>query len=106
MNIGRVPRLLSVRLLARLHSQSSVHTPIATKAVDAHPPFARYAHGCVVPPHARLIACSGQLGITKDGAIPDGAEAQLSRQWTDGASEMRTTRHVAAGEPLCFSYLG
>ena len=78
MIIGRVPRLLSVRLLARLHSQSSVHTPIATKAVDAHPPFARYAHGCVVPPHARLIACSGQLGITKDGAIPDGAEAQTA----------------------------
>ena len=51
MIIGRVPRLLSVRPLARRLSLS-VHTPIATAAVDAHPPFARYAHGRL-PPHAR-----------------------------------------------------
>ena len=41
-----------------------------------HPPFARYAHGVEVPAGSRLVFCSGQLGIGKDGAVPDGVEAQ------------------------------
>jgi 2-iminobutanoate/2-iminopropanoate deaminase len=41
-----------------------------------HPPFARYAHGVEVPPEHRLVFCSGQLGIGKDGFIPEGVEAQ------------------------------
>lgn len=40
------------------------------------PPFARYAHGVEVPPGARLVVTSGQLGMTSDLAIPEGAEAQ------------------------------
>jgi len=41
-----------------------------------HPPFANYAHGVEVGSGARIIFCSGQLGIGWDGAIPDGVEAQ------------------------------
>jgi 2-iminobutanoate/2-iminopropanoate deaminase len=41
-----------------------------------HPPFARYAHGVEIPAGNRLVFCSGQLGISKDGTIPDGVEAQ------------------------------
>jgi enamine deaminase RidA (YjgF/YER057c/UK114 family) len=41
-----------------------------------HPPFARYAHGVEVPPGSRLVFCSGQLGIGRDGVIPEGVEAQ------------------------------
>jgi 2-iminobutanoate/2-iminopropanoate deaminase len=41
-----------------------------------HPPFARYAHGVEVPQGSRLVFCSGQLGIGRDGAIPEGVEAQ------------------------------
>jgi len=41
-----------------------------------HPPFARYAHGVEIPSGNRVVFCSGQLGIAKDGAIPEGAEAQ------------------------------
>lgn len=41
-------------------------------------PFARYSHGIEVPPGARLLFCSGQLGITSDGQVPDGAEAQAA----------------------------
>ena len=41
-----------------------------------HPPFANYAHGVEVPPGARVIFCSGQLGIGRDGAIPETVEAQ------------------------------
>ena len=41
-----------------------------------HPPFANYAHGVEIPPGARLVLCSGQLGVGRDGAIPEGVEAQ------------------------------
>jgi 2-iminobutanoate/2-iminopropanoate deaminase len=41
-----------------------------------HPPFARYAHGVEIPAGNRLVFCSGQLGIGKDGVVPDGVEAQ------------------------------
>ncbi len=41
-----------------------------------HPPFANYAHGLEVKPGARIVFCSGQLGIDPDGAIPDDVESQ------------------------------
>jgi 2-iminobutanoate/2-iminopropanoate deaminase len=41
-----------------------------------HPPLANYAHGVEIDPAARVVFCSGQLGVDRDGAIPDGVEAQ------------------------------
>lgn len=41
-----------------------------------HPPFAQYAHGMEIPPGNRLVFCSGQLGIGRDGVIPEGVEEQ------------------------------
>ena len=41
-----------------------------------HPPFANYAHGVEVAAGARLLFCSGQLGIGRDGAVPNDVEAQ------------------------------
>ena len=41
-----------------------------------HPPFANYAHGVEVPAGSRVVFCSGQLGIGRDGAIPESVEAQ------------------------------
>ena len=41
-----------------------------------HPPFANYAHGLEIPGGSRVVFCSGQLGIEKDGTIPEGVEAQ------------------------------
>lgn len=40
------------------------------------PPFARYSHSVVVPAGARLLFCSGQLGIGPDEHVPPEAEAQ------------------------------
>ncbi|WP_029030017.1 RidA family protein [Salinarimonas rosea] len=40
------------------------------------PPFANYAHAVEVPPGARLVFASGQLGIDADEHVPDGAGAQ------------------------------
>jgi 2-iminobutanoate/2-iminopropanoate deaminase len=34
-------------------------------------PLARYSHGVEVPAGARLVFCSGQVGIGADGAIPE-----------------------------------
>lgn len=49
-------------------------TPVAIRA-----PFARYSHAVEIPPGARLVACSGQLGIAADDTIPEdpGAQAEL-----------------------------
>ena len=47
------------------------HTPATVRA-----PFARYSHGVEVPPNARLIFCSGQLGISVDDTIPEDAGGQ------------------------------
>ena len=41
-----------------------------------HPPFANYAHGVEVPPGARIVFCAGQLGIARDGTVPEGVEDQ------------------------------
>ena len=40
------------------------------------PPFAAYAHGVEVPAGARIVVTSGQLALTRDGTVPDGALAQ------------------------------
>ena len=40
------------------------------------PPFARYSHGVEVAAGARLVFCSGQLGIAADETVPEDAEAQ------------------------------
>lgn len=40
-------------------------TPAAIAA-----PFARYAHGIELPPDARIVRTSGQLGLAGDGSVP------------------------------------
>ena len=41
-------------------------------------PFAAYAHGVEVPPGARLVLASGQLGVAADGSVPGDAGAQAA----------------------------
>lgn len=40
------------------------------------PPFAAYSHSVEVAAGTRLVFCSGQLGISPDDVVPEGAEAQ------------------------------
>lgn len=40
------------------------------------PPFARYSHGVEVTAGARLVLCSGQLGVKPDDTVPEDAAAQ------------------------------
>jgi len=45
-----------------------MHTPLSPTTI--HPPFSAYSNGVEVPAGQRLVVCSGQLGITKDGMVP------------------------------------
>ena len=76
-----------------------------------HPPFANYAHAVEVPAGAGLVFCSGQLGIGKDGVIPDDVEAQarlcflaieaiLSEAGMTLADVIRLNAYVASAEYL------
>ena len=46
---------------------------------DIPAPLARYSHGVEVPAGARLVFCSGQLGVGADGEAPEdvGEQARL-----------------------------
>lgn len=44
---------------------------------DIHPPFSNYNHAMEIPAGARLLMCSGQLGIDADGNIPPDGGAQV-----------------------------
>ncbi|HVY49930.1 MAG TPA: RidA family protein [Devosia sp.] len=51
-----------------------MHIPLSPSSI--HPPFSAYSNGVEVPAGQKLVLCSGQLGIARDGAIPDTARAQ------------------------------
>lgn len=87
-----VPRVLPRhRLVAPLLRLGSVRAGtsgtigqqhIRTVDVDSdlvHPPLARYVHANVVAPGTQLVVLSGQLGLTTDGTIPQGVEAQTTQ---------------------------
>lgn len=42
-------------------------------------PFGRYSHGVSVPAGARLVVCSGQLGVGPDDSVPATVEGQAER---------------------------
>ena len=48
------------------------------KPETIRPPFARYSHGIEVPAGARLVFCSGQLGVGPDDQVPPTVEGQAA----------------------------
>ena len=48
----------------------------ALTPANIYPPFGRYSHGTEIPEGWRVVKTSGQLGITRDGLIPDDAYEQ------------------------------
>ena len=44
-------------------------------------PFSRYSHAVEVPAGARLMHISGQVGVTPEGKVAQGTEAQLEQAW-------------------------
>jgi 2-iminobutanoate/2-iminopropanoate deaminase len=51
-----------------------MHRTVSPAAIRA--PFARYSHGVLVAPAARMLFASGQLGIAPDDSVPEDIEAQ------------------------------
>jgi 2-iminobutanoate/2-iminopropanoate deaminase len=51
-----------------------MHKPLSPTTI--HPPFSAYSNGVEVPSGQRLVFCSGQLGVGKDGTIPASAADQ------------------------------
>jgi enamine deaminase RidA (YjgF/YER057c/UK114 family) len=51
-----------------------MHIPLSPTTI--HPPFSSYSNGVEVPAGQKLVFCSGQLGIQKDGTVPSGAAEQ------------------------------
>ena len=45
------------------------------------PPFSRYSHGVETEGNVRWLHISGQVGVTPDGKLADGAEAQIEQAW-------------------------
>jgi enamine deaminase RidA (YjgF/YER057c/UK114 family) len=50
---------------------------------DIPAPASKYSQGVIVPASARRLVISGQIGMTKDGKVLDGMEAQLRQSWTN-----------------------
>lgn len=43
------------------------------------PPFSNYVHAVEAPGNARWLYVSGQLGVTRDGSVPDGFVGQAEQ---------------------------
>lgn len=45
------------------------------------PPFSSYSHSVEVPPNARWVHISGQVGVRPDGGLPTGMAGQCAQAW-------------------------
>ncbi|MBI4921049.1 MAG: RidA family protein [Devosia nanyangense] len=53
-----------------------MHRPLSPTTI--HPPFSAYSNGVEVAAGQKLVFCSGQLGIARDGTIPPTAADQAA----------------------------
>jgi len=42
-----------------------------------------YHHAVVIPPNARILYIAGQVGLRKDGSLPDTLEGQAEQAWVN-----------------------
>jgi enamine deaminase RidA (YjgF/YER057c/UK114 family) len=56
---------------------------------DITAPASNYSQGVIVPASARRLIISGQIGMTKDGKVLDGLEAQLRQTWQNILAVLR-----------------
>jgi len=53
------------------------------------PPFRHYVHSIEIPPNARWLEVSGQIGVLPDGTVPDGITAQTESAWQNCVDILR-----------------
>lgn len=98
-------RLQTIEQLARSKNELS-KKGIKMRALspnNVHEPFGRYAHGTEIPRGARLVQTSGQLGIRRDGSIPEDAYTQavvcfenIARILEDCGMTSQQVAHISA----------
>ena len=42
-----------------------------------------YHHAVVIPPNSRILYVAGQVGLRKDGSLPDTLEGQAEQAWAN-----------------------
>lgn len=52
-------------------------------------PFSRYSHAVRAPENSRWVHISGQVGISRDGDIPEDFEAQARLAWANALHALR-----------------
>lgn len=52
-------------------------------------PFSRYSHTVVAPENCRWVHISGQVGVSPDGRVLDGFEAQCRQSWANVLHALR-----------------
>ena len=78
---------------------------------DIRKPAGPYSHGLVVEPGKRWLFTTGQVAITLEGEIPEGAEAQSLLVWQhlkallveaqmEVTNIVKTTVHVTSAETM------
>ena len=56
---------------------------IRHKTNEIAPPFSAYSHGVEVPPGARWLHVSGQVGVAPDGALAEDSVGQMEQTWAN-----------------------
>jgi 2-iminobutanoate/2-iminopropanoate deaminase len=64
--------------MVRSHDPSTIHAPLGS-----------YTHAIEVPPDARWLFVSGEIGMKPDGKLAEGIEDQLRQSWTNIAEILR-----------------
>jgi enamine deaminase RidA (YjgF/YER057c/UK114 family) len=77
-----------------------MHNPASISA-----PLGAYSHGIEIPPGARVIHVSGQVGVRKDGSVAQGIEEQLSCAWQNILAILAASGMAAADIVKVTTYL-
>lgn len=68
-------------------------------------PLGAYTHGIEIPPGARVIHVSGQVGMRADGRVAEGIEAQLACAWQNILAILAASDMTAADIVKVTTYL-
>ncbi|HVL34073.1 MAG TPA: Rid family hydrolase [Burkholderiales bacterium] len=68
-------------------------------------PLGAYTHGIEVPPGARVLHVSGQVGVQPDGSVPPGIEEQLACAWQNLLAILAAADMTAADIVKVTTYL-
>ena len=79
--------------------------PIYVATADAPKPFSNYSQAVEVPPAARLLYVSGQVGVELDGTIPDNEKLQHELAWRNVLAILRSQGLSAHDLVDCHVYI-